>query len=82
MALEDVAWPEQLTLATRWRRLDNGGAADIREWAGTVAKPRLVILDTLAELGRRETAAIVSTMATIGHLPNSTLGQTKPALPF
>ena len=50
MALEDVAWPEQLRLATRWRRLDNGGAADIREWAGTVAKPRLVILDTLAFL--------------------------------
>jgi hypothetical protein len=48
MAVDDVAWPEQLMLATRWRRLDNGGAADIREWAGTVAKPRLVILDTLA----------------------------------
>jgi hypothetical protein len=47
-AAADVAWPERLSLATRWRRLDNGGASDIKEWAGAVSKPRLVILDTLA----------------------------------
>jgi len=48
MAAADVRWPSGLTLATRWRRLDNGGVADIQDWAATVANPRLVILDTLA----------------------------------
>ena len=41
-------WPERLTLATRWRRLDQGGVEDIEAWCGTVPKPRLVLLDTLA----------------------------------
>jgi hypothetical protein len=44
----DVPWPTGLTLTTQWRRLDAGGAADIKDWAQSVAKPRLVILDTLA----------------------------------
>jgi len=44
----DAAWPEALTLATRWRRLDNGGDTDIREWADEAGNPRVVILDTLA----------------------------------
>jgi RecA-family ATPase len=48
IAAADIVWPEQLTLATRWRQLDQGGARDIQEWADTVSKPRLVILDTLA----------------------------------
>jgi RecA-family ATPase len=41
-------WPERLTLATRWRRLDQGGVDDIEAWAETVPNPRLVLLDTLA----------------------------------
>jgi hypothetical protein len=41
-------WPERLTLATRWRRLDAGGVDDIAAWADTVITPRLVVLDTLA----------------------------------
>jgi RecA-family ATPase len=48
VAAADAAWPDHLTLATQWRRLDHGGVTDIKEWAGTVLKPRLVILDTLA----------------------------------
>lgn len=41
-------WPDRLTLTTSWRRLDQGGVADIAEWADSVEAPRLVILDTLA----------------------------------
>jgi predicted ATP-dependent serine protease len=41
-------WSERLTLATRWRRLDEGGADDIAEWVASVSQPRLVVLDTLA----------------------------------
>jgi hypothetical protein len=48
MATPDLNWPASLTLATKWRRLDSGGTTDIQEWASSVAKPRIVILDTLA----------------------------------
>jgi RecA-family ATPase len=41
-------WPERLTLATQWRRLDDGGADDIADWVASVSGPRLVVLDTLA----------------------------------
>src|SRR5262249_37755803 len=41
-------WPERLTLATRWRRFDDGGVDDAKEWAASDDKPRLVIFDTLA----------------------------------
>ena len=41
-------WPERLTLATSWRRLDKGGVEDIAQWTESVAEPRLCILDTLA----------------------------------
>jgi RecA-family ATPase len=41
-------WPERLTLATQWRRLDEGGVEDIEDWSQSVDAPRLVILDTLA----------------------------------
>jgi hypothetical protein len=43
-----ISWPERLTLATQWRRLDQGGVEDIKAWCSTVEKPRLVLLDTLA----------------------------------
>src|SRR5262249_4971155 len=41
-------WPERLTLATQWRRLDQGGVEDIASWCASVSTPRLVLLDTLA----------------------------------
>lgn len=41
-------WPSRLTLATRWRKLDDGGADDIADWSASVSEPRLVVLDTLA----------------------------------
>src|SRR5262245_10860712 len=41
-------WPERLTLATKWNRLDAGGVADAKEWVASVERPRLVIFDTLA----------------------------------
>jgi len=41
-------WPARLTLATKWRRLDQGGVDDIKAWCDSVEKPRLVLLDTLA----------------------------------
>jgi hypothetical protein len=46
--LSSADWPERLTLATRWRRLDEGGAEDIEAWCDSVENPRLVLLDTLA----------------------------------
>src|SRR5262249_25717518 len=41
-------WPDRLTLATQWRRLDAGGVDDAKEWAASVERPRLMIFDTLA----------------------------------
>lgn len=43
-----AVWPKQLTLVTKWRRLDVGGVDDIAEWCASVAEPRLIVLDTLA----------------------------------
>jgi hypothetical protein len=44
----ELPWPERLSLANTWRRLDDGGVDDLREWGNSVPSPRLVILDTLA----------------------------------
>jgi hypothetical protein len=44
----ELPWPERLAFATSWRRLDEGGVDDLREWGESVLTPRLVILDTLA----------------------------------
>src|SRR5262249_23670701 len=49
-------WPTSLTLATKWRRLNEGGVDDIADWAQSVKTPRLVVLDTLAGV-RPERAA-------------------------
>jgi AAA domain len=43
-----LTWPDRLTLATQWRRLDAGGVEDAKEWAASVKEPRLIIFDTLA----------------------------------
>jgi predicted ATP-dependent serine protease len=43
-------WPERLTLAHSWRRLDKGGVDDVRQWIEQANNPRLVVLDTLASV--------------------------------
>jgi 5S rRNA maturation endonuclease (ribonuclease M5) len=48
LAGSDQIWPERLTLATKWRRLDAGGVADAKEWVAGVKRPKLIIFDTLA----------------------------------
>jgi hypothetical protein len=40
-------WPERLKLITKWRRLDQGGLDDIREWCRSAASPTLVLVDVL-----------------------------------
>jgi hypothetical protein len=40
-------WPERLTVATKWRRLDRGGADDLRAWCQSVPAPTLIMIDTL-----------------------------------
>jgi hypothetical protein len=41
-------WPDLLSLTTQWRRLDEGGVDDLRDWASSVQAPRLAVIDTLA----------------------------------
>ncbi|MBY5841427.1 AAA family ATPase [Rhizobium leguminosarum] len=43
-------WPERLSLATEWPRLDDGGMTRIKQWAQSVPEPKLIILDTLAKV--------------------------------
>jgi hypothetical protein len=44
-----AAWPERLSLIPMadWRRADQGGLEDIEAWCSSVAKPVLVVIDTL-----------------------------------
>jgi hypothetical protein len=44
------AWPARLTLTVTWRRLDQGGLDDLREWCRSVAKPTLIAIDTLKKV--------------------------------
>jgi hypothetical protein len=47
-------WPEGLKIATKWRRLHEGGLEDIREWYGRTkdkgGKPLAVVIDVLAKI--------------------------------
>jgi hypothetical protein len=48
-------WPEQLTITTKWRRLNEGGLDDIRAWHERVkqkdgSKPLAVVIDVLAKV--------------------------------
>jgi hypothetical protein len=48
-------WPESLTIATKWRRLHEGGLDDIRAWHERVkqkngGKPLAVVIDVLAKV--------------------------------
>lgn len=40
-------WPNRLTLATQWKRADEGGLRDIEEWCSSVQQPVLIVVDTL-----------------------------------
>jgi hypothetical protein len=40
-------WPAGMTIARSWRRFDQGGLDDLREWCKSVQKPTLVMIDTL-----------------------------------
>ncbi len=40
-------WPGRMTIARNWRRFDQGGIDDLREWCKSVEKPTLINIDTL-----------------------------------
>lgn len=40
-------WPTRLKLAVDWRKADAGGLDDLAEWCDSVAKPVLIVVDTL-----------------------------------
>jgi hypothetical protein len=44
------AWPVRLKLATEWRKADAGGLDDLAEWCDSVAKPVLIVVDTLEKI--------------------------------
>jgi hypothetical protein len=43
-------WPARLKFALNWRRLDQGGLNDLREWCASVTSPRLIAIDTLQKV--------------------------------
>ncbi|HXZ22799.1 MAG TPA: AAA family ATPase [Pseudolabrys sp.] len=44
---ENCEWPSRLTFQTSWRRANEGGLDDIKEWCASVSSPTLVVIDTL-----------------------------------
>lgn len=43
-------WPSRLGFATRWKRLDEGGAEAMLDWARTCRRPRAVIVDVFEKI--------------------------------
>jgi hypothetical protein len=43
-------WPAELSLATQWSRLDQGGISRLETWCRTVVNPKLIMIDTLAKV--------------------------------
>jgi hypothetical protein len=43
-------WPDRLTINTKWRRIDQGGIDDLKEWCDSVKKPVLVVVDVFAKV--------------------------------
>ena len=43
-------WPDRMTIVPKWRRLDDGGIDDMREWCKSVPRPTLITVDTLAKV--------------------------------
>ena len=46
-------WPESLTYATAWPRLNEGGLDWMRRWIDKASKPRLIIIDILERIRQR-----------------------------
>jgi RecA-family ATPase len=42
-------WPDTLDFATEWKRCDEGGLDMIRQWLQSKERPRLVVVDVLAQ---------------------------------
>jgi hypothetical protein len=40
-------WPARMTIARAWKRIDQGGLEDLREWCKSLTKPTLIMIDTL-----------------------------------
>jgi hypothetical protein len=55
-----AGWPEALEMHTEWRRVDQGGLDDIREWCEAHSARRLIWIDTFVKIrpvaGRNEQA--------------------------
>jgi AAA domain len=55
-----AGWPDRLEIHTQWRRVDQGGLDDLREWCEAHPDRRLIWIDTLAKVrpiaGRNEQA--------------------------
>jgi RecA-family ATPase len=48
--MQRANWPERLELHTEWRRFDQGGLDDIKEWCEAHPERRLIWIDTLAKV--------------------------------
>ena len=48
--MQRANWPERLELHTGWRRFDQGGLDDIKEWCEAHPERRLIWIDTLAKV--------------------------------
>jgi Bifunctional DNA primase/polymerase, N-terminal/AAA domain len=55
-----IIWPEPLEIHTEWRRVDQGGLDDIKEWCEAHPTRRLICIDTFVKIrpiaGRNEQA--------------------------
>ena len=58
--LQGESAPEALSIATEWRRADNGGLEDLGNWLSTHRFARLVVIDTLQKIrgARRRDAGV------------------------
>lgn len=43
-------WPARLHIKTRWRRIDDGGIDDLKEWCDSVTEPVLIVIDVFAKI--------------------------------
>jgi hypothetical protein len=43
-------WPERLTINTKWRRVDQGGIDDLKEWGDSVKEPVMIVIDVFAKV--------------------------------
>jgi len=48
--MQAADWPERMELHTQWRRFDQGGLDDLREWCESKPARRLIWIDTLAKV--------------------------------